>query len=82
VLLTDEADRITQRFRERRAEYARTGAAHPEGDLSDEAVATEVRRANEQLLRDARSRGGLVISATAGIDASYLALCDGLASHH
>jgi predicted kinase len=34
VLLTDDADRITQRFRRRRAEYASTGAEHPEGDLS------------------------------------------------
>lgn len=82
VLVTDDADRITQRFRERRVEYARTGAAHPEGDLKDEAVATEVARANELLLRDAQSRGVLVISAARGADASYRALCDGLASHH
>jgi predicted kinase len=78
VLLTDDADRITQRFRERRAEYAKTGAAHPEGDLSDEAVATEVPRANDHLLRDATSRGVLVISAKGGADASYLALREGL----
>jgi predicted kinase len=80
VLLTDAADRIVRRFRQRRAEYADTGAQHPEGDLSGEAVATEITRANDALLRDATSRAVLVISATAGTDASYVALCDGLAS--
>ena len=80
VLLTDDADRITQRFRQRRAEHANTGAEHPEGDLSDEAVATEVTRARDHLLRDATSRGVLVISAEGGPDVSYRALCDGLPS--
>ncbi len=79
VLLTDDAERITQRFRKRRAEYASTGAEYPEGDLSDEAVATEVSAANEALLRDATERGVLVISAAGGTDASYLALCEALA---
>jgi predicted kinase len=82
VLLTDDADRITRRFRTRRAEYASTGAEHPEGDLSDEAVATEVSVANDGLLRDATGRGVLVISATGGTDESYLALCEGLAALH
>lgn len=80
VLVTDDADRITQRFRARRADYSRTGTAHPEGDLDDEAVATEVARANDVLLRDADSRDVLVISAAGGADVSYRALCDGLAS--
>ena len=80
VLLTDDADRIVRRFRKRRAEYASTGAQHPEGDLSDDAVATEVPRANEALLRDATSRGVLVVSATGGADASYVALREGLAA--
>jgi predicted kinase len=80
VLLTDDADRITQRFRERRAEYTRTGAQHPEGDLEDEAVETEVARAHDLLLRDAQSRDVLLISAAGGADTSYEALCAALAS--
>jgi predicted kinase len=79
VLLTDDADRITQRFRKRRAEYARSGAEHPEGDLADDAVATEVSSANERLLRDASARGVPVISASGGAEASYQALCEVLA---
>ena len=82
VLLTDDTDRITQRFRKRRAEYASTRAEHPERDLSDEAVANEVSAANDGLLRDAIERGVLVISATSGTDVSYLALCEALASEH
>jgi predicted kinase len=82
VLLTDDTERITQRFRNRRAEYTNTGAEHPEGDLSDEAVATEVSAASDGLLRDAIGRGVLVISATGGTDESYRALCEGLASEH
>ena len=81
VLLTDDADRITERFRERRAEFASTGAAHPEGDLSDEAVATEVRQANDRLLKDAIAREVPVVSAQHGPDVSYRALCDLLAAH-
>jgi predicted kinase len=82
VLLTDDAARITRRFRTRRADYASTGAEHPEGDLSDEAVATEVSVANDGLLRDATGRGVLVISATGGPDKLYLALCESLAALH
>jgi predicted kinase len=81
VLLTDDVERITQRFRERRAEFASTGAAHPEGDLTDEAVATEVAAANDRLLRDATARGVLVVSAQHGPDVSYRLLCDAIASH-
>jgi predicted kinase len=82
VLLTDDADRITQRFRTRRAEYAKAGAEHPEGDLSEEGVGREVPRANDLLLTDARSRGVLVISADGDTDVSYRALCEGLASSY
>jgi predicted kinase len=80
VLLSDDTVRIAQRFRNRRAEYARTGATHPEGDLSDDAVATEVSQANDDLLRDAIRRRVTVVSASGGADASYLALCNGLSS--
>ena len=79
VLLTDDTVRIVQRFRNRRAEYASTGATHPEGDLSDDAVETEVSEANEDLLRDAVRRHVTVVSASGGADASYLALCTRLA---
>ena len=74
VLLTDDVDRITQRFRRRRTELAGIAAAHPQSDLSDEAVAAEVARANDALLRDATHREMVVISAADGPDASYLAL--------
>ncbi len=81
VLLTDDADRIMQRFRKRRADYVSTGAEHPERDLSDDAAALEVPLANDHLLRDAIARGVLIISAKGGPDTSYLALCKGIASH-
>ncbi len=82
VLLTDDTNRITQRFRTRRADYARTGAEHPEADLSDEAVAAEVSAANDALLRDAIEREVPVISATLGTDDSYRVLCERLTSEH
>jgi predicted kinase len=74
VLLTDHADRITQRFRRRRAELAGSEVPHPQSDLSDEAVAAEVERANDGLLREASQREVVIISAADGPDASYLAL--------
>jgi predicted kinase len=80
VLLTDDVERITQRFRRRRTELAGIAAAHPQSDLSDEAVAAEVARANDALLRDATHREMVVISAADGPDASYLALRERLIS--
>jgi predicted kinase len=74
VLLTDDTDRITRRFRQRRAELAAGKGVHPERDLADDAVATEVARANEALGVDAARRGIAVVSAVDGPDASYLAM--------
>jgi predicted kinase len=82
VVLTDDADEITKRFRARRAEYATTGAPHPEADLGDDAIATEVPEANERLLRDASARGVPVVSAKGGPEASYQSLRRVLASEH
>jgi predicted kinase len=81
VVLTDDADRITQRFRGRRAEHARSGAEHPEGELAGDAVAAEVSSANERLCRDASARGVAVISARDGPEASYQALLEALGPH-
>jgi predicted kinase len=71
VLLTDDADRITARFQTRRADYAAAGVAHPEADLSDDAIAAEVQHANDVLLRDATARGVPVVSARDGVDVAY-----------
>jgi predicted kinase len=79
VVLTDAVVRITQRFRDRRTEYARTRTEHPEGDLADDAIATEVAQASERLLQDVITRAVLVISAADGPEASYRALRKGLA---
>jgi predicted kinase len=81
VLLTDDADRITRRFRRRRPALAGTAAVHPEGDLADDAVATEVARANDALRLDATRRDVFVVSAADGPDASYRRLCDGIAGN-
>jgi predicted kinase len=78
VVLTDDADRITARFRKRRAEHAAAGVAHPEADLTDAAVANGVQQANDLLLVDATARGVLVVSADAGVEVAYRALCDEL----
>jgi predicted kinase len=78
IVLTDDAERITDRFRARRAELARTGVAHPEADLDDDAVEDALRMSNTQLLEDAEKRGALVISAAGGPEAAYRSLSDAL----
>jgi predicted kinase len=80
VLLTDHADRITMRFRRRRTELVGMAAAHPQSDLSDDAVAAEVARANDALVHDATQRDVVIISAADGPDASHIALRERLAS--
>jgi len=82
VVLTDDADEITKRFRLRRAEYEARGAQHPEADLAADAIATALPEANQRLLRDAASRGVSVVSAEGGPEASYQLLCHALASRH
>jgi predicted kinase len=81
VVLTDDADEITKRFRQRRAEYATSGTEHPEADLSDDAIATELAAANERLLRDAASRGSRVVSAKGGPEVAYQSLRQVLADN-
>lgn len=79
LVLTDDVDEITARFRRRRAEFTAAAATHPESDLDDDAIATEVPEADERLLRDAASRGVPVISVAGGPDAAYQRLCLALA---
>ncbi len=82
VVLTDDAARIAQRFRDRRAGYLSAGFVHPEGDLSDDAVESEVQQANDALLRDAATRAVPVIAVGQGEEAAYLALSDVIANRH
>ena len=74
VLLTDDPEEIAKRFMRRRLHHAAKGIVHPEGDLSDDAVAIEVRNADLRLRRDATASGVAVISTAGGIDSIYRAL--------
>ena len=58
----------------RRQEYASAGTAHPESELGDDSVATEVRQAIERLRREAADRGVPVISAREGLEVAYAEL--------
>lgn len=71
VVLTDNAQRIAERFRRRRAEYSGSTARHPEYDIADSAIDRFVADANEGLLRDAAARGATVIDASRGHEAAY-----------
>lgn len=77
VILTDDTADIVRRFRERRAEHDRSGATHPESELSEDAIASEIATADAQLRRDA----ALVISAAGGPAASLESLHRALAEH-
>jgi predicted kinase len=79
VVLTGDDDQIVERFRERRAAFASTGIEHPEGDLADDLIETEVRSANAGLRADAATRGLALIDTGAGVEAAYQALCDTIA---
>ena len=74
TVLTDDADAVIERFRARRQEYAATGTAHPEADLGDEVLATEVPQAIERLRRDAADRGVPTISGRDGLEVAYAEL--------
>ena len=63
ALLTDDAGPVIERFTARRREFRRAGAAHPQAEITDDAVATEIPQAIEHLLADARARGVPVITA-------------------
>lgn len=74
TLLTDDADAVVARFTLRRHEYTRSGAAHPETELGEHVIATEVPRAIEHLGRDAMERGVPTITGRDGVEAAYDAL--------
>lgn len=80
VVLTDDGDRIAERFRLRRADHVSGGIKHPEADLPEDAIATEVAAANERLLRDAAARDAAVISVAGGPDRSFAELLRTLGS--
>lgn len=80
LLLTADADAVVERFAARRREFAGTGAAHPEAELSDGSIATEVPAAIDHLRRDALSRGIPMISSQDGLVAAYEGLLHCLAS--
>jgi predicted kinase len=80
VVLTDEAHEIAERFRRRRSDFATTGTKHPEADLSDGAIASEIIEANDRLVRDAVERQVDVVSAAGGPHVAYRLLCEALAA--
>ena len=76
VVLTDDSDSVAQRFRLRRNESNISGGQHPESDLADDAIASEIAAANDQLLRDAASRGAFVLSGSGTPEESCRSLQD------
>jgi predicted kinase len=81
TVLTDAADTVIERFMVRRREYASSGTAHPQAELSDESVEAELRQAIELLRRDAAQRGVALISVADGLDHAYDALLGCVARH-
>ena len=79
VILTDDSEAAVQRFLLRRSEFYQSGGEHPESDLTDDAIASEIAAANDQLLRDAASRGAFVLSGSAPPEESCRSLHDLLA---
>jgi predicted kinase len=76
VVLTDDDDRIVERFRRRRAEFRATGVPHPEADLTDDQVDREIRSANDALRRHALANDLPLVDTRAGLEASYGYLCE------
>lgn len=74
TVLTDDAHAVIERFMVRRREYASTGTAHPEAELGNDVLATEVPQAIEQLRRDAADRGVPTISGRDGLEVAYAEL--------
>jgi predicted kinase len=74
VALTDDSDRIVERFCRRRAEFAATGVHHPEADLTDEQVDANIRSADELLRGLARARDLPLIDLGSGLEAGYVTL--------
>ena len=78
VILTDDDERIIGRFRHRRAQFQATDVHHPEADLADNQIASEVRAANQLLRTHAATHGVPVIQTGGGLEASYHALLETL----
>jgi predicted kinase len=74
VILTDDDERIVERFRHRRTQLRAMGVQHPEADLSDDQVASEIWSANQLLRSHARAHGLLLIDTRADVVAAYQAL--------
>jgi predicted kinase len=71
IVLTDDEQRIAQRFRARRAALAADARPHPEYDVDDAAVERIVAEANTDLLRDAEARGAMIVDAAGGPERAY-----------
>ena len=74
TVLTEDADAVIERFRARRRDYASTGRPHPEAELENDVLATEVPQAIERLRRDAADRGVPTISGRDGLEVAYAEL--------
>jgi predicted kinase len=71
VVLTDEPQRIAERFRARRATMAADAVRHPEYDVDDASVERLVADANARLLRGAPARGARAIDVGSGAERAY-----------
>jgi predicted kinase len=71
VVLTDDPQRIADRFRARRVALTADAASHPEYDVDDAAIDQLVADANAALVRDAAARGAVLVDATSGSEESY-----------
>ena len=69
--LVCDSDVLIDRFRRRRREHLLAVVEHPESDLGDDAVVTELSRINDQLTRDASGRGAIVVHVGDDAEASY-----------
>ena len=79
VVLTASDDVVVARFRDRRRALAREAEMHPQLDITDDAIATEIPRLNAQLVADARARDVAVIDTTDGSEPACRALFDAIA---
>jgi predicted kinase len=80
VIVTADDDAVVERFRARRVELAAAGARHPEADLDDDEVAAAIRAAASALGGVAAAQGVPLLDATAGVEATYHALCGVIAA--
>jgi predicted kinase len=80
VVLTGDDEQIVERFRRRRAEYVSTGVQHPEADLREDIGDAEICSANEHLRSTALTLGLPLLDTRMGLEATYRALRDSIAS--